>query len=242
MSATTEAEMRAAEIHGGTGLSKRKRPILPERDPYPDPVPLYPDVIAAGSLSAAVRAAAVEHGFAIPPKAFKSIAKDRYHPLFGLTVHSRIRRREGLRVTGSRHSRVWWVEGGQASHRIQGHARELVDVARVALAWHNGVALAEIAQAAPFVTLQAVDYRYLGVVREHDEPGEPSTVLRLWTDAAGNDREETFHRSLTWEVTDDMSPLNREPYEPEPVEVDLAAVERFIHRITENVKAERRRT
>jgi hypothetical protein len=227
------------------GVSKRKRPIVLERDPaiYPDPAPLYPDVIALGSLSAALRAAAVEQGLSIPSKAFRSIGRNSVspNPLYGLTVHSGIRRREGLRVTAFWRRRTWLIEGGHADHRIAGTAPELAEVARVAQAWHDGTALAAIHELAPWVTLEAVDYRYFGVVRDDDEPGQPSTVLRTWTDAGGSDHEETFTSSLTWEKSDRMSPMARPTYDPDPVEIDRATVERFIAHVTEHIKAERRR-
>lgn len=210
---------------------------------YPDPAPLYPDVIALGSLSAAVRAAAVEQGLSIPPEAFRSIGRDtvRPIPLYGLTVHSRIRRREALRVTALWRQRRWLVEGGHANQRIEGATLDLAEVARLALAWYDGTALADIEQLAPCVTLLAVDYRHFGVVRDHDGPGEPSTVFRMWTDAGGFDHEETFTDSLTWEKTDRMSPMARPTYDPDPVAVDVATVDRFIHQVTEHIKAERRR-
>lgn len=226
-------------------MSKRKQPIVLEPDPalYPDPAPLYPDVIALGSLSAAVRAAAVKQGLSIPPKVFRPIGRNTVspNPLYGLTVHSRIRRREGLRVTALWRQRRWLIEGGHANHRIEGTAPELAEVARVAHAWHDGTNLADIHQLAPFVTLQAVDYQHFGVVRDDDEPGEPSTVLRTWTDAGGRDHEETFTDSLTWEKSDRMSPMARPTYDPDPVEIDMATANRFIHRVTVHIRAELRR-
>jgi hypothetical protein len=243
-----EAEMRAARRGleaTEVPVSKRKRPIVLEPDPalYPDPAPLYPDVIALGSLSAAIRAAAVKQGLSIPPKAFRSIGRDSVRPnqLYGHTVHSRIRRREGLRVTAFWRRRKWLIEGGQANHRIEGTALELAEVARVAHAWHDGIALTDIPQLAPCVTLQTVDYRHFGVVRDDDEPAEPSTVLRIWTDAGGLDHEETFTDSLTWEKTDRMSPMARPTYDPDPVEINIATVDWFIHHVTQHIKAERRR-
>ncbi|MET8150630.1 hypothetical protein ACIBSW_11120 [Actinoplanes sp. NPDC049668] len=225
-------------------VPRRKRPIAFEQDfiVFSDPAPHYPDVIALGSLSSAIRAAGVEQGLSIPPKAFRSIGRDtvRPDPLYGLTVHSRLRRREGLRVTASRHRRAWRIEGGQAVHRVDGTTPELAEVARIAHAWHGGTALADIHQLAPCVAPHAVDYRYFGFGEQNSAPGEPSSVVRTWIDASGIDQEETFTDSLTWERTQRLSPVG--PHDdPDPVEIDKAKVDRFIHSATEHIRAERRR-
>jgi hypothetical protein len=85
-------------------MSKRKRPIVLDRDPclYPDPAPLYPDVIAMGNLGAAVHAAAVEQQLSLPVAAFLPIGEDAgANWLYGLTVQSGHRRRDVLRITAS---------------------------------------------------------------------------------------------------------------------------------------------
>ncbi|MEU8663285.1 hypothetical protein [Actinoplanes philippinensis] len=226
-------------------MSKRKRPVILERDPfiYPDPEPLYPDIIAIGSLSEAVRAAGAEQGTPIPSRAFRSIGLTTVGPVpyLGFTVHSRIRRREGLRVAAFWRRRRWLVDGGQVNDRLEGNTDQLADVARVVHAWHEGTALTDIPRIAPWVTLRTVDYTYFGIVRDRDAAGEPSTVLRTWTGASGDDHEETFTAALTWEPSDTMSPMARPTYDPEPVEITRATVERFIARVTERVRAQRRR-
>jgi hypothetical protein len=228
-------------------VSKRKRPMVFE-DPAlyqtpADPAPLYPDVSPLGGLIGAVRAAAMSQGLDIPPRAFQPIGRDsvRPHWRYGLTVHSEKRNRESLRVTAMRRRREWRVEGGHGGHRIDGMVPELAEVARVVHAWHAGTDLADIGQVAPCVTVEAVDYRYFGVMRDNDESGEPSSVCRTWTDASGYDQEETFQDSLTWEKTDRMSRSARPTYDPDPVEIDIATVDRFIHRVTKHIRAELRR-
>jgi hypothetical protein len=212
-------------------MSKRKRPIVLDRDPsmYPDPAPLYPDVIALGNLGAAVHAAAVEQKLSLPVKAFLPMGEDAgANWLYGLTVQSGHRRRDILRITASWFTRSWRIEGCESSQRIGGIATELAELARVAVAWRDRTPLADIRQVAPCLALHDVDYRYLGVVRNHDTDGEPSTVLRVWTDADGRQQEETYKRSLSWERTDRMSPNARPTYDPDPVEIDTATVERFV--------------
>lgn len=106
------------------------------------------------------------------------------------------------------------------------------------LAWHDGTALPRIA---PWVTVRAVEYTYFGIVPADDEPGEPSAVLRTWTDAGGVDHEQTFTGALSWERSDTMSPVAGPAYDPDPVEITRATVERSVHRLTERIQAQRRR-
>jgi hypothetical protein len=222
---------------------KRRNILAPDSARSYERALLYRDVIARGSLSAALRAAAANQRLTIPLEAFRPIGRVNIHPdpLFELTVHSRIQGREALRITAKWHQRGWLIEGGHADHRIEGTVPELAEVARVAHAWHDGTALADIPPLAPCITLQVVDYRYLGVVRDYDESGKPSTVLRMWADAAGSDREETFTGSLTWEESFRMSDMARPTYDPDPVEIDKATVDWFVQTTTEHVNAELRR-
>jgi hypothetical protein len=226
------------------GVWKWKWPKILASDPTrtPDRSLLYLDVVALGNLSAAIRAAAAVQGLTIPLEAFRLTGRDtvRPDPLYGVTVHSRIPGRDGLRVTATWRQRGWLLEGGHADHRIEGTAPELAEVARVAHAWHDGTALADIPQLAPCVTVQAVDYRHLGVMRNFGEPGMPTRVLRVWTDSSGSDREETFTGSLTWEESHLTSPMARPTYHPDPVEIDMATVDWFIQSVTEHINAELR--
>ncbi len=215
-------------------MSNSKRPI--------DPAPLYPDVIALGSLGAAVRVAAVEQKLSLPVEAFLPIGEDpRANSLYGLTVQSGHQRRDILRITASWLKRSWTIEGCESSQRIDGVATDLAELARVAVAWRDRTPLADIHKVASSVALHDVDYRYFGVIRERDTDGEPSTVLRVWTDADGRQQEETYTRSLSWERTDRMSFNARPTYDPDPVEIDTATVERFVSRVRVHILESLRR-
>jgi hypothetical protein len=220
---------------------KRTRTIVYELNP--DPAPLYQDVLALGSLGAAVQAAALKQGLEVPVEAFLPLGLDFClpHPLYGLIVQSGIPGRESLSVVASTHTRTrsWRIQGCEANQRIEGTTRELAEVALVTHEWRARTALTDIRRMAPFVELHTVDYRYLGVVHRGDTPDEPSVLLRVWTDANGYQREETFMASLTWEPTHVTSPIARPTYDPDPVEVDAATADRFLHRRIEYVNSKR---
>lgn len=228
----------------GVQMSKRKRPIVLEPDPgiYRTRIPVS-GCHRSRSLSEAVRAAAKAQGLDLPRTSLKPLGRfyGTVVPEYGLTVRSRIRKRESLQVAAYWNQRGWRIDGCHADHRMAGSAWDLAEVARVAHVWRTGTALADIHHIAPDVTLHPVTYRYFGIIRPEDVHGEPSTVLRTWTDARGSEREETFMASLDWVETDTMSPTARPTYDPDPVEIDSATVGRFIYRITDHVTAEQRR-
>jgi len=116
---------------------------------YPDPAELYPEVAAAGSLAAALQAAAVAQGLEIG----HPIA-DEKQPLYYATIASRTPLRKPLSVHAGAVRRSWGVEGwGQGIFLVSGRSDDLAQVARAARLWAEGAALAEIVRAAPFVRL-----------------------------------------------------------------------------------------
>ncbi|NUK33309.1 hypothetical protein HRW16_02540 [Streptomyces lunaelactis] len=117
---------------------------------HPDPVVLYPDVATRGSLGAALQAAAERGGFSVPVTASTS------DPLGYATVESTLPHRRALLVSSSAIKRRWSIRGEesfQGMALIEGGTEDLAQVARAAQAWHEGVALSDIRQAAPFVHL-----------------------------------------------------------------------------------------
>jgi hypothetical protein len=117
---------------------------------HPDPAVLYPDVVARGSLGAALRAVAEEGGFSVPVTASTS------DPLRSAVVHSALPHRRPLSISSSATVRRWSIRGeGSIEYAplIQGDTDDLEQVARAAQAWHDGTALGDIRRAAPFVHL-----------------------------------------------------------------------------------------
>jgi hypothetical protein len=117
---------------------------------HPDPVVLYPDVAARGSLGAALQALADEGGMSVPFTASDS------GPLGHATVESRLPHRKALLVSSWVHERRWSIRGEESFQGlalVQGATDDLAQVARAAQAWHNGAALSDIRKAAPFVGL-----------------------------------------------------------------------------------------
>jgi hypothetical protein len=116
----------------------------------PDPAVLYPDVAAAGSLAAALRAAA-EGCLGTAP-----VMSSGSDPLFHATVASGLAHRQPLEVRAWVHERRWSIRGTGPFENlalVDGRTDDLAAVARVANAWHDGADLDDIALAASFVHL-----------------------------------------------------------------------------------------
>lgn len=117
---------------------------------HPDPVVLYPDIATRGSLGVALQTVAEEGGFSIP------VAASASDPLGYATVESTLPHRRPLLVSAWAIKRRWSIRGEESSQGmalIEGDTEDLAQVARAAQAWHDGVALSDIRQAAPFVHL-----------------------------------------------------------------------------------------
>jgi len=82
-----------------------------------------------------------------------------------------------------------------------------------------------------------IEYRYVGIFLDTRPPDRPVGVVRLWTDAAGEQREESFSASLTWEPSEVFSPMARPDYY-DYVEVDESMVNAFIERMHERYGGE----
>ncbi|MBP5926556.1 hypothetical protein F3K32_41760 [Streptomyces sp. LBUM 1483] len=115
-----------------------------------DSTALYPDIAKAGSLAAALRAAAIQDGFSVPFSASESA------PLCHAAVASSVPHRTALEITAWVAERRWSIcgcETFQGMALIDGTTHDLAEVARAAQAWHDGAALTDIARAASFVHL-----------------------------------------------------------------------------------------
>lgn len=118
---------------------------------HPDPVVLYADVAARGSLAAALEAASqVVDGFSI------SATFSASSPLLHASVESKVPHREPLVVSSWAVERRWSIRGEEpfeGAALIRGDTDDLAQVARVARAWQEGAALSDIGRSAPFVHL-----------------------------------------------------------------------------------------
>ncbi|KFG03820.1 DUF6193 family natural product biosynthesis protein [Streptomyces scabiei] len=115
-----------------------------------DSTALYPDIAKAGSLAAALRAAAIQDGFSVPFSASESA------PLCHAAVASSVPHRTALEITAWVAERRWSIcgcETFQGMALIDGTTHDLTDIARAAsfvhltgrfeVAGHDPVRLAE---------------------------------------------------------------------------------------------------
>lgn len=113
-----------------------------------DPAVLYPDVVACGSLAAALRAEGRLGALPVTPSDSA--------PLLHATVGSTLPHREPLQISAWLHERRWSICGTepfQGVPLVDGVTDELTEVARAARAWHDGAELDDIRQVASFVHL-----------------------------------------------------------------------------------------
>jgi len=116
----------------------------------PNLAALYPDVLAQGSLGAALLAIATEQELWFPVEASKSASPAR------AAVPSVFPHRGDLTISASQVERRWSVRGTESAQGmalIEGSTQDLVQVARAANAWHAGTALVDLRQVASFVEL-----------------------------------------------------------------------------------------
>lgn len=152
-----------------------------------DPVALYPDIAAEGSLAGALQAAADKEGLGVSFQASES------DPLLHASVTSMVPHRTILGIGAWAVERRWSIRGCEAFQDltlVQGNTQDLAQVARAAQAWHDGAELGEIHRAAPFVRLTG---RF--EVPDHDPAGlTESEWQHLRTEAGEMDWPE--YRSL----------------------------------------------
>ncbi|MEU5879392.1 DUF6193 family natural product biosynthesis protein [Spirillospora sp. NPDC047279] len=118
----------------------------------PDPAVLYPDVVALGSLAAALQAAAADQGLDLGLIATPS------DPLRHATAPSTAPHREPLIVTAWRHERRWSVWGSANNGPlVQGRTDDLCEIPAVIHGWAEGSGLGEIERAVPFEILTGRD-------------------------------------------------------------------------------------
>ncbi|MEV7508491.1 DUF6193 family natural product biosynthesis protein [Streptomyces sp. NPDC089922] len=111
----------------------------------PDPAVLYPDVVAHGSLAAALQAVAAEQGMSLP------LAVTPSDPLRHATITSVAPHRHASYVTAWPHERRWSVHGSSNGRRmICGDTGDVHALPAVIRAWAEGAGLDDIGQAATF--------------------------------------------------------------------------------------------
>ena len=87
----------------------------------------YPEAFAAGSLCAAIQAAAAEQELSV------TVTSAYVHPwsLYSAEVRSILPGRERLAVGCSFSERRWWIDGGEDDQRLSGHTSDLRALARI---------------------------------------------------------------------------------------------------------------
>ncbi|MER5562121.1 DUF6193 family natural product biosynthesis protein [Streptomyces sp. NPDC002506] len=111
---------------------------------------LYPDIALEGSLAGAVRTVASKEGFSAP------FTTSAFNPLCNASVASVASQRTTLEISAWAAERRWSIRGCevfQGMALIDGTTQDLTQLVRAAQAWHDGAALHDISQAAPFVHL-----------------------------------------------------------------------------------------
>ena len=77
-----------------------------------------------------------------------------------------------------------------------------------------------------------IEYRYIGIYKRSTPIDRPGGVLRVWTDVDGQQREESFRSSLTWEPSDVLDPMTR-PNHDKYIEINEATLAGFMARMHE---------
>ena len=75
-----------------------------------------------------------------------------------------------------------------------------------------------------------IKYRYIGIYLDNTPRHRPAGVIRVWVDADGEQKEESFRSSLTWEPSDVFDPMARPDYR-DYIEVDETIVAGFIEQM-----------
>lgn len=82
-----------------------------------------------------------------------------------------------------------------------------------------------------------IEYRYVGIYLDNTPADRPAGVLRVWTDADGQQREESFRSSLTWEPSDVLDPMTRPDYR-DYIDINEATVAGFMAQMHERYGGE----
>ena len=73
-------------------------------------------------------------------------------------------------------------------------------------------------------------YRYVGIFLLNSPPDRPAGLVRVWTDADGEQKEESYSSSLAWEPSEVFDPMAR-PDALRYIEVDETIVASFIEQM-----------
>ncbi|MEV0649925.1 DUF6193 family natural product biosynthesis protein [Phytomonospora sp. NPDC050363] len=135
----------------------------------PEQSELYPDVLALGSLAAALQKVAVENGLELG-----DVEASQSMPLHWANVDSTTPRRDSLAIRAASERREWSVGGwGLGIELISGGwTEDLAAVAAVADAWRAGTPVVEIRRTWPFIKLN-----HRGEVAEQ---GPAAVVTAQW--------------------------------------------------------------
>lgn len=117
---------------------------------FPDPADLYPDIVAKGSLAAAIEASAAVSGVALD-----GAVANAKKPLLYATVASTSPLRDPLVVSAGHLERSWSISGwGQGIDLVHGRTHDLAEIAKAAQLWREGTLLSQIECLLPFVKLR----------------------------------------------------------------------------------------
>ncbi|MDX2294016.1 MULTISPECIES: DUF6193 family natural product biosynthesis protein [Streptomyces] len=114
----------------------------------PEPAVLFPDIAAAGSLAAALRAVADGALDDVP------LTSPDGGPLSSASAGSVLPHREAMRVSAWSHERKWSVSAAEpllGLSLVHGVTDDLAQVAAALRAWHDGRTPDDVHAAAPFV-------------------------------------------------------------------------------------------
>ncbi|MFI0977593.1 DUF6193 family natural product biosynthesis protein [Streptomyces sp. NPDC021093] len=117
------------------------------RPATPADADLYPDLVAAGSLAAALELTAAEQGLDLD-----AVLTHDSDPLRSAGVASTVSDREPCWISIGSASR-WFIINGwrQGVQLLSGSTSDLGELARAAAGWRNGAELREIQKVAPFI-------------------------------------------------------------------------------------------
>ncbi|MFI9004604.1 DUF6193 family natural product biosynthesis protein [Streptomyces sp. NPDC053541] len=133
----------------GASHSAADRSTRRGRQPIQPSPALYPDLAAAGSLSAALAQCAAENALDVGEVRSSSGSSSLIHAV----VTSRNPRLDRFSVHLGAAERVFLVSAwGQGVHLTNGSTNDLTELAAAAAAWRAGATLAQLQAAAPFLT------------------------------------------------------------------------------------------
>jgi hypothetical protein len=143
-------------------------PRTARHEPAPADPGLYPDLVAAGSLAAALEVAAAEQGLNLG-----TVLSNDSDPLRTAGVASTAPGREACWIFIGSESRWFNINGlCRGVQLLSGSTSDLGELARAAAGWRKGAMLREIEEAAPFIEVSEL--------AEAHERGPAEAVTAQW--------------------------------------------------------------